>query len=51
MFQGNGSGPLQKVVRKSQMSKHRTCGNAGGTALSEEQTDLVFLLGAAVDAK
>lgn len=51
MRQDNGSGPMQKVVRKSQRSKHRTCGNAGGTALSEGQTDLVFLLRAAVDAK
>ena len=49
--QDNESGPTQKLVRKSQMSKCSTCGSAGGSALSGGQTHLVFLQGAAVDAK
>lgn len=48
--QDNGSGPMQKSVGKSQITKCSTCSGAGGTALSGGQTDLVFLQGAAVDA-
>lgn len=34
---------MQKLVRKSQMSKCSTCGNAEEAAVSGGQTDLVFL--------